>query len=231
MADKNTQPKSNAKNGNKGEGISQERIEQKIRLVKENPNSIVYPFKTKIRDRILRPVRNIDFADVVIREEWGYGLTGEEVADWNKTFKDLAEKAKDIVDQAITLGEDFVDFNIENYKKMRRQDKINLISDSRIPTDVLVANATPTGDLFEALIIIDVYDLPIKQNCSIDEVEEKWFKPLKEFENAVLETKNKAFNLIIKAKTDKQGRVSVGDIKFSSLKKEIRGLVDSKQSK
>ncbi|WP_187648705.1 hypothetical protein [Nitrosophilus labii] len=201
-------------------GIAKERIEQKVRLVRENPKAIVYPFKTKVREALLRPVRLIDNADIVIREEWGYGLTGEEVAKWNETVEKLVDKASDVIERASELGGEYVNFNFSKYKRMKQDEKLNLIRNSNVIVDVLVSNTAHSEDLFEALMTIDNYDLPIKQNSTMKIVEEKWLKPLKEFENAVIEAKNKALELVKKAKGDR-----VHEIRFSSLKKEIRSML------
>jgi hypothetical protein len=206
-----------------------EAINKKTELVKENPDAIVYVFKTKNRNEYLPIVRNIDFADIEIREEWGHGLSSDEVKEWNETLKEVSEVAKKVLDTALDLAGDYEEFDLAALKNKRVYEKINIIKQNP-KADVIIINSTFAEDLFEAVLAIDFFDMPIKRIVDIEAIEEKWFTVLKEFKEAINKAQDKSVDLLVKAKTLPNGKILVGELRFPSLKKTIRIALKEKEN-
>lgn len=220
MANKNFK-RNNQKRNNRQNQNQADNANKKIQLVRQNPDAIVYVFKSKNRNEYLPIVRNIDFMDIEIREEWGHGLSSDDIKKWSEELKKVSEAAEKVLNTALELGNEYAEFNIDKLRNTGQYNKINIIRKNP-KADVIVINSELIEPLYEASIAIDVFDMPIKKNIDPGVVEERWLKTLNEFKEKIKETFANGVDLLIKAKTLPNGKVRVGEIRFPSLKKAMR---------
>jgi len=166
------------------------RINQKLRLLENNSNTIIYEFNNPaIRERYLYPLRQIVLVGNILKEFWGFEISTEEVKEYNRKVKDVVEYAKDVIDLANDLGRRYTDFRFSDLLDMRKVEKEKLVKNNRNIIEVFILETKESEYLYESLTLIDKYDLPIKQNNDF-EVVEKWLNKLKQYEDKLTEVAN-----------------------------------------
>jgi len=203
----------------------QERVQQRLSLLEQNPNSLVYSFNhPQIKERLLQLVRLLDAADATIREEWGYGITMEEILEWDKVLNQVKNMAEKITSTALRLGEDILMFDFSEIKHQRMRDKIAFVETSDVPVEILINNSNIALPLFEMIITIDKYDSVIRRHFNTKMVKEQWIDQINGFIDLLKKSNKTAYALIYKAK----GGV-IKSIRFVNLKKEIHSYREAVQ--
>ena len=186
------------RNQNK-QNIYQQRIEQKLKLLQQFPQAIVYEFNNPtIRENFRVPVRILELANNAFREFWGFYITDEDVNKLDALIKEVEEKAKDIIELADKYGTELKDFNYDILKNMRKIEKERVIKNSRVTTELIIPQNETFDFIHEAILLIDQYDLPIKQYKNKEEAQQ-WIKAVREF----MDTIKKAESEIIKLTAEK----------------------------
>lgn len=102
---------------------------------------MAYTFALPIKEKFLHLIRIIDAADATIREEWGYGITMEEIKEWDKVLNNVKMMADRITTTALKFGDEYLLFDFSEIKNQRLKDKIELIKNSAVPVDLLISNS------------------------------------------------------------------------------------------
>lgn len=187
------------RNQEQRENIYQQRVEQKLRLLQQFPNAIVYEFSNPtIRENFRVPVRILELANNAFREFWGFYITDEDIDKLDSIIKEVEEKAKNVIELADKYGAELKDFNYDRLKNMRKIEKERIIKNSRVTTELIISQNETFDYIHEAILLIDQYDLAIKQNRSKEEAQQ-WIKAVREF----METIKKAESEIIKLTAEK----------------------------
>jgi len=139
---------------------AQTALQLKEKLIQNYPNCWVYTFNSKqIRENLLTPVRMLSQADEAIKEAWGFKTENEDIEKMNSILEELKTKAKEIIDFAYSNAGSKVDFKISSLELQSVYDKqkaLKPISDIIIPKDSF-------NILYETAIVVDKFDLPIKE--------------------------------------------------------------------
>ena len=180
--------------------IYQQRIQQKLRLLEFYPDAIVYEFRNPtIRENFRVPLRIVELANNAFREFWGFYVDDEDVAKIDAFVKEIEEKAKDVIELGEKLGKGLVEpIDFDRLKRMRKIEKERLIKNSRVTTELIIPQNKAFDIIYEAVLYVDRYDLPIKQHASMEEAKE-WIKAVKEFMDVI----KKAESEIIKLTAEK----------------------------
>jgi len=203
--------------------LARYRINQKLKLLNNNPNAWVYEFNNQtVRTNFRIPARILDLANNAFKEFWGFYVNDEDVEKIEKIYDEVVDKAKDIIDLANKLGRGITHFKIENLKKMRKFEKERLIKESRAVTELIIPQNEKSKLIYEAIILIDKYDLPIKQNLTKEEIK-KWISAVKEF----MKTIQKAESEVIKYTAEKINPRYLG--RYKALRNEVRKYLQSLQ--
>lgn len=202
----------------------QERLEQRLALLEKNPDALAYTFALPIKEKFLHLIRIIDAADATIREEWGYGITMEEIKEWDKVLNNVKMMADRITTTALKFGDEYLLFDFSEIKNQRLKDKIELIKNSAVPVDLLISNSNIALPLFEMIITVDKYDSLIRRHYNTDTVKKQWLDQLDAFAKLLKESNQKAYALIYKAKDG-----VIKSIRYVNLKKEIHEYREKKQ--
>jgi hypothetical protein len=206
-----------AKKSNKKELI-EFRINQKLRLLENYENSIVYEFNNPIiRERYLYPIRQILLVGNILKEFWGFEVSTEEVKEYNRKVKDVIEYAKDIIDLANSLGRRYTEFRFSDLLDMRKVEKEKLVKNNRNIIEVFVLETKDSEYLYESVTLIDKYDLPIKQNNDFEAVE-RWLNKISQYEEKLKKIANYG---ILKIK-DKIPLKKLG--KYKAIRNQIKKL-------
>ena len=212
-----------AKQRKQNTNLIQYRINQKLKLLNNNPYAWVYEFSNPtIRTNFRIPARILDLANNAFKEFWGFYVNDEDVEKIEKIYDEVVDKAKDIIDLANKLGRGITHFKIENLKKMRKFEKERLIKESRAVTELIIPQNEKSKLIYEAIILIDKYDLPIKQNLTKEEIK-KWISAVKEF----MKTIQKAESEVIKYTAEKINPRYLG--RYKALRNEVRKYLQSLQ--
>jgi len=194
------------------------RINQKLRLLENYENSVVYEFNNPlIRERYLYPIRQVLLVGNILKEFWGFEVSTEEVKDYNRKVKDVVEYAKDIIDLANSLGRRYTEFRFSDLLDMRKVEKEKLVKNNRNIIEVFVLETKESEYLYESVTLIDKYDLPIKQNNDFEAVE-RWLNKIKQYEEKLKELANYG---ILKVK-DKIPLKKLG--KYKAIRNQIKKL-------
>jgi hypothetical protein len=194
------------------------RINQKLRLLENYENSIVYEFNNPIiRERYLYPIRQILLVGNILKEFWGFEVSTEEVKEYNRKVKDVIEYAKDIIDLANSLGRRYTEFRFSDLLDMRKVEKEKLVKNNRNIIEVFVLETKDSEYLYESVTLIDKYDLPIKQNNDFEAVE-RWLSKITQYEEKLKELANYG---ILKVK-DKIPLKKLG--KYKAIRNQIKKL-------
>ncbi len=195
--------------------LTKQRINQKLKLLSLYPNAWVYEFSNPtVRTNFRVPVRMLELVNNAFKEFWGYYVEGEDVKKVESIIKEVEEKAKDIIELAHELGRGLVNFSIDDLINMRKYEKEKLVQNSRTIVELLIPQNKTFENIYEAVVLIDKYDLPIKQNRSIEEVE-KWISSVKDFMN----TLKKAESELIKFTAEKLDPKLLG--RYKALRNEV----------
>jgi hypothetical protein len=194
------------------------RINQKLRLLENYENSVVYEFNNPlIRERYLYPIRQVLLVGNILKEFWGFEVSTEEVKDYNRKVKDVVEYAKDIIDLANSLGRRYTEFRFSDLLNMRKVEKEKLIQNNRSIIEVFILETKDSEYLYESVTLIDKYDLPIKQNNDFEAVE-RWLSKITQYEEKLKELANYG---ILKVK-DKIPLKKLG--KYKAIRNQIKKL-------
>ena len=194
------------------------RINQKLRLLENYENSVVYEFNNPlIREKYLYPIRQILLVGNILKEFWGFEVSTEEVKEYNKKVKEVVEYAKDIIDLANSLGRRYTEFRFSDLLDMRKVEKEKLIQNNRSIIEVFIIETKESEYLYESVTLIDKYDLPIKQNNDFEAVE-RWLNKIKQYEEKLKELANYG---ILKVK-DKIPLKKLG--KYKAIRNQIKKL-------
>jgi len=176
--------------------INQQRIEQKLRLLEQFPDAIIYKFKNPtIRENFRVPIRILEAADNAFREFWGFYVDDKDVEKIDSLVKEVEEKAKDIIEFGDKFGKGLAEeVNFDKLKRMRKIEKERIIRNSDVITELLIPQNETFEVIYEAIVMVDIYDLPIKQNMPIEEAKE-WINAVKEFMETIKKAESEAIKL------------------------------------
>jgi len=119
--------------------LARYRINQKLKLLNNNPHAWVYEFNNQtVRTNFRIPARILDLANNAFKEFWGFYVNDEDVEKIEKIYDEVVDKAKNIIDLANKLARGITHFKIENLKKMRKFEKERLIKESRAVTELII---------------------------------------------------------------------------------------------
>ncbi len=187
--------------------------EKKIQLVRENPDtSIVYVFNSPvIRERFSKISREVPLIKDATIDLWGYLLDNEDKRVIEEKFTKVIETAKKIID----FSKDFGEFDYTELMTKKAGEKIRLIQTQDSPmVEVFVPKNGDEDTLFEALFRIDTFDTKAKRD---PQKADSWIALLKEYEAALKELKETAFN-IFKAKIRAKHLTPYGALRFEFKK-------------
>ena len=187
--------------------------EKKIQLVRENPDtSIVYVFNSPlIRERFSKISREVSSIKDATIDLWGYLLDNEDKRAIEENFTKVLETAKKIIDFSKDLGE----FDYTDLMTKKPGEKIRLIQTQDNPmVEVFVPKNGDEDTLFETLFRIDIFDKKAKRD---PQKADGWITLLKEYEAALKDLKESAFN-IFKAKIRAKHLVPYGALRFEFKK-------------
>jgi len=198
------------------QNIYQQRIEQKLRLLEQFPEAIVYEFRNPtIRENFRVPLRIVELANNAFREFWGFYVDDEDVAKIDALVKEIEEKAKDVIEFGEEFGKGLVEpINFERLKRMRKMEKERLIKNSRVTTELIIPQNEAFDIIYEAVLYVDRYDLPIKQHASMEDAK-KWIEAVKEF----MEVIKKAESEVIKLTAEKINPRYLG--RYKALRRNV----------
>ncbi|WP_456470032.1 hypothetical protein [Caminibacter sp.] len=192
-----------------------QRINQKLKLLNTYPNSWVYEFSNPtVRTNFRIPVRLIELANNAFKEFWGFYVNNEDVKKVEQIINKVEEKAKDVIELAGELGSGLVNFRIDDLERMRKYEKERLIKNSRAITELIIPQNDTFKTIYEAVVLIDKFDLPIKQNRNIEEVE-KWIETVQDF----MKTLKQAESELIKYTAEKLEPKYLG--RYKALRNEV----------
>ena len=97
---------------------------------------------------------------------------------------------------------------------MRKYEKEKKVKESRAIVELLIPSNEKSEAIYEAIVYIDQYDLPIKQNRSKEEIK-RWITAVKDF----METIKKAESEVIKLTAEKLDTKYLG--RYKALRNEV----------
>lgn len=205
--------------------LNEKRIGQKLKLVEKFPNAWVYEFSNPlIRTNLRTPFRIVELANNAFREYWGFETTTEDIKKIDEIFSGIEEKAKDIIELGYEYGSNLTDFNVSKLENMKKYEKEKAIRENKTLIEVIIPTNDKSKTIYEAIILIDVLDLAIKQSKTTQEIE-KWITAVRNF----IDTIKKAESESIKLTADKLKPELLG--RYKSLKNNvIRYLKATKNS-
>jgi hypothetical protein len=207
--------------------LIQQRINQKLKLLEMHPNAVVYEFNNPtIRTNFRVPARVLALADNAFKEYWGFKIERSDIEALENIINNVYEKAMDVIELANELGKNLVNFDINSLKNMRKIEKEKIIENNRNQVEVIIPHNDKFEMIYDAIIYIDKYDLPIKQNRTIDEVE-KWIAAVKDFG----ETIKKAESDVTKLTAEKLNPRDLGRYKAlrNNVIRYLKAIEDTKE--
>jgi hypothetical protein len=195
--------------------LAKQRINQKLKLLNLYPHAWVYEFSNPtVRENLRVPVRLLELANNAFKEFWGFYVEDEDVEKIDAIIDRVVEKAKDVIELAQELGSGVSSFRIDDLKRMRKFEKEKKLKDSRAIVELLIPSNEKSELIYEAIVYIDQYDLPIKQNRSKEEIK-KWIAAVRDF----METIKKAESEVIKLTAEKLDTKYLG--RYKALRNEV----------
>ncbi|EDM22956.1 hypothetical protein [Caminibacter mediatlanticus] len=196
-----------AKNRSSRKNRYEARIEMKVKLLRQFPNAWVYEFKNPlVRESAIRPIRIIETGFNAVKEFWGYYTDENDVLGAEKIVDEAVAGADRVIRKAMELGDGLAIVDTFRLEKMPLSQKEQFIRNSRNIVELLIPTSDKVRPLYEAIVYIDTFDLPIKQNRSVEEVK-SWINAVKEFYDLVNSKKEEMIDLIAsKIPVNKLGR-------------------------
>ena len=198
------------------------RIEMKVKLLRQFPNAWVYEFKNPlVRESAIRPVRIIETGFNAVKEFWGYYTDEEDVLKAEKIVDEAVAGADKVIRKAMELGGGLAVVDTFRLERMPLSQKEQFIRNSRNIVELLIPTSDKVRPLYEAIVYIDTFDLPIKQNRSVEEVK-SWINAVKEFYDLVNRKKEEMIDLIeAKIPLNKLGRYK--NIRYEIINRQKAG--------
>ena len=175
--------------------LNEKRIGQKLKLVEKFPNAWVYEFSNPlIRTNLRTPFRIVELANNAFREYWGFETTTEDIEKIDNIFSEIEKKAKDVIELGYEYGSNLTDFNISKLENMKKYEKEKAVRENRNLIEVIIPSNDKSKTIYEAIILIDVLDLPIKQSKTTQEIE-KWINAVKDFIDTIKKSESESIKL------------------------------------
>ena len=206
------------------------RIEMKVKLLRQFPNAWVYEFKNPlVRESAIRPIRVIETGYNAVKEFWGYYTNENDVLKAEKIVDEAVAGANKVIRKAMELGNGLAMVDIFRLERMPLSQKEQFIRNSRNIVELLIPTSDKVRPLYEAIVYIDTFDLPIKQNRNVEEVN-SWINVVKEFYDLVNRKKEEMIDLVAsKIPVSKIGRYK--NIRYEIINRQKRAEANNKIQK